>query len=183
MSPTALETTKAPGDVKEDSVVTTEIKRANWSKFCRQFNETNQFRTSSLSVKYKRKAEVQIAGERPFVGLAITRKGRAFAGIELHTAKADPTAVHETAVAIQRPEKILLERTNDGQDASLTLESKDGTVVRVELNGDRSQQTYESFVREVAYAMYQNRGQHGRDREDWFEAERKINEASTAFVQ
>ena len=65
--------------------MTTEIKRTRWSKFCQEFNQTNQFRTSRVSVKHKAKKEISLTEERPFVGLAITRKGRAFAGIELHT--------------------------------------------------------------------------------------------------
>ncbi len=164
--------------------MTTEIKRARWSKFCQQFNQTNQFRTSHVSVKHKRKKEIALADERPFVGLAITRKGRAFAGIELHTATADPTTVHEPTVAILRPEKILLEKDGEGLDLRLTVESKDGTVARIQLDDNGADHTYETFVREVAYAMYESRGdEHGRDQEDWFEAKRRIEEARTAFTQ
>ncbi len=162
----------------------TEIKRNNWSRFCKKFNATNQFRPVTVSVRQSGRNDVTINENTPFMGLAIARKGRAIDAVELFTGRIDAEHLAEPVVSVRQPARILLDRSDDGTDYSLTVEAKDGTRASVTLSEPDTPQQRQRFVEKVAYSMFVRRGQnHGNDVSDWLEAERRVMETKLQFVQ
>ncbi|HWR83471.1 MAG TPA: DUF2934 domain-containing protein [Candidatus Deferrimicrobium sp.] len=161
-----------------------EIKKTDWSRFVKEFNATNQLRSATVRVRRVRQNEAVLEHNVPFMGIAITRKGKAIDGIELFTGQHDPDNVVEPVVAITQPARITLESEPDGGDCRLFVEAKDGSVATVELTGDNNPQQWHTFVERVAYSVYERRGgAPGRDHEDWLKAEQKVKEASLQFVE
>lgn len=161
-----------------------EIKRSNWSRFCRKFNVTNQYRQAAVSVKHRAGNEVELNQNSPFMGLAITKKGRLIDGIELFAGQYDPERLTEPIVSIKQPVKVILEKDNNAMDNRLSVEGKDGTVANVVLSGEKGPQQYHLFVEKLAYSICERRGfAPGSDLDDWFEAERKIKETELPFVR
>jgi len=162
----------------------TEIKRNTWSRFCRKFNETNQYRQATVCVQQRNQNEIEINRDCPFMGIAVTKKGRLIDGIEFFTAQYDPHKLYEPILVVKQPVRILLEKDENGMDNHLSVESKDGTVAHIDLSGERDSQRYYSVVEKLAYSIGERRGfAPGGDRDDWLEAERKIKEAELQFVQ
>ena len=161
-----------------------EIKRNSWSRFCRKFNETNQLRHAMVRVKHRDDNEVEIDRGSPFMGIAITKKGRLIDGVELFTGQYDPDKLTEPLVAVKEPVRIVLEKDRDGMDNCLSVESKDGSVAKIVLSGEKVARQYHSLIEKLAYSMYERRGfTPGNDVEDWLEAERKVKEVELQFVQ
>lgn len=169
--------------IKEDTMAT-EIKRNSWSRFCKKFNVTNQYRQSTMSVKRRNKSDVVINQGSPFMGVTITKKGRLIEGIELLTCQNDPEKLTEPIVTVKQPVKVALEKDASGKDNRLSIEGKDGTVADVVLSGEKDPQQYHSFVEKVAYSICERRGfTSGSDLDDWVEAERKIKEAELQLIR
>jgi hypothetical protein len=165
-------------------MMVTEIKRNSWSRFCRKFNETNQLRHSTVMVKLRDDNEVEIDQGSPFMGIAITKKGRLIDSVELFTGQYDPDKLTEPLVAVKEPVRIVLEKDRDGMDNCLSVVSKDGTVAKVVLSGQKVAGQYRSLIEKLAYSMYEQRGfAPGNDVEDWLEAERKVKEIENQFVR
>ena len=162
----------------------TEIKRINWSRFCKKFNESNQLRHATVRMKHRNNNEVEIDRGSPFVGIAITKKGRFIDGIELFTGQYDPDKLIEPLVAVKEPVRIVLEKDRDGIDNCLTVVGKDGSVAKVILSGQKVARQYHSLIEKLAYSMYERHGfTPGNDVEDWLEAERKVKEIKLQFIQ
>ncbi len=162
----------------------TEIKRNNWSRFCKKFNETNQLRHATVRVKHRNDNEVEIDRGSPFMGIAITKKGQLIDGVELFTGQYDPDKLTEPLVAVKEPVRIVLEKDGDGMDNCLSVESKDGSVAKIVLSGQKVAGQYHSLIEKLAYSMYERRGfTPGNDVEDWLEAERKVKEIELQFVR
>ena len=164
--------------------MTSEIKRSNWSRFFKKFNQTNQLRHTTIRMKHRNGNEVEINQNSPFIGIAINKKGRLIDGIEVFTGQHDPDRLSEPVVSIKQPVRIVLEKDKDGADNHLLVEGKDGTVASVFLSGKNTPEQYQAFVEKLAYSMYERRGfTPGSDIDDWIEAEKKIKEVEIQFVQ
>ena len=161
----------------------TEIKRSNWSRFCKKFNETNQLRHATVRVKLRGENEIEIDQNSPFMGVNIAKKGRLIDSVELFTGQRDLYKLTEPVAAIKEPARIMLEKDSNGMDNSLTIEGKDGTVARVVLSGEKIAGQYHSLIEKLAYSMYERRGfTPGNDVEDWLEAEKRVKEIELQFV-
>jgi len=162
----------------------TEIKRNNWSRFCKKFNESNQLRHATVRVKHRDDNEVEIDRDSPFMGIAITKKGRLIDGVELFTDQYDPDKLTEPLVAVKEPVRIVMEKDRDGMDNCLTVVGKDDTVAKVVLSGQKVAKQYHSLIEKLAYSMYERRGfTPGNDVEDWLKAERKVKEIELQFIR
>ena len=161
----------------------TEIKRNTWSRFCKKFNTTNQLRWATVSVKARGENETAISQDQPFMGIAITKKGRLIDGIELFAARYNPERLAEPVVTVKEPARLVLEKSPDGTDNRLMIQSKDGSVASVALTGETGPQQRQAFVEKLAYSMYERRGcTHGDHVHDWLEAERRVKETELQFV-
>ncbi len=161
-----------------------QIKRNNWSRFCKKFNITNQLRNATVSVKHEGGNEVEINQNSPFLGISIAKKGRLIDAVDLFTGQYDPEKLTEPVVSVKQPVKMVLEKDNDDKDNRLTVESKDGTMAQVILCGEKVADQRKVFVEKVAYSMYEQRGfTSGGDVDDWLEAERRIREIELQLVQ
>jgi hypothetical protein len=164
--------------------MTTEIKRKTWSQFCKKFNATNQYRTASLRLTSKDRKTVDMDQNTPFLGLALTKTGRTIEGVALYTGKLDPERLTEPTLQIRQPEKIVVEHNGNGMDSRLVILGKDGTQASVALSGPKDLDHYRSFVQQVAYSIFERRGQSGgHDFDDWVEAEKKIKEAELQLTR
>ena len=160
-----------------------EIKRNYWSRFCRKFSETNQYRPATVRIKQRRGSEVEMYSGAPLVGVAVGKKGRSIDSIDIFAGHSDPDRVTSPAISLRQPVSIRAERDEGGNDLKLHIESQDGTRATVVLSGDRSDLSIRNLVERVAYSMYERRGyQHGRDIEDWTEAERRIRQAEQCVL-
>ena len=158
-----------------------EIKRNTWAKFCRKFSADNMFRDINISFNDRTNNDVELSGEYPLMGLTLEKKGRLIDGIMLHTGQATPEKLTQPVFSIKEPDKVVVEKTKDGTDLRLQVQTKTGGVATIELNGAGNR--YQDFVREVAYSMYERRGySHGNDMNDWLEAEKKVREAGQMFA-
>ncbi|UCD62682.1 MAG: DUF2934 domain-containing protein [Candidatus Zixiibacteriota bacterium] len=152
----------------------TEIKRSNWSRFCKRFTESNRYRIATVSVRRSGQGEQKIDDHHPFMGIALAKKGRLIDGIELFTAHPDPERLSEPAVSITQPVKVCVEEVPGG-GSLLSVHSKDGTVARIELSGEADTARHRSFVEQLAYSYYERRGfAGGNDVGDWLAAESRV---------
>ena len=164
--------------------MTIEVKRANWSRFLKQFTATNQYRKATVSVGKPGSKQIPVDRDVPFMGVAIARKGRLIDGIELFTAQADPEKLNRPVISIRQPAKIVVERGADKSDNQLVVEAKDGTVARLDLSGMPQPERHRSVVEKLAYTIYERCGcEPGRDVEHWLEAERQIEEVEHQLVE
>ena len=163
--------------------MTSEIKRNTWSRFCRKFNLTNQYRPATVQLRRKNDGEVEVDRNVPFMGIAIAKKGRLIDGVDLFTGQMDPGRLTRPAISIKQPVRMVLEKDPAGTDSRLSVESKDGTVANVVLRGEKNPHNYHAFVEKVAYSMWERRGyEPGNDVNDWHEAEKKIKEVELQLV-
>jgi hypothetical protein len=164
-------------------MMTTEIKRNTWSRFCRKFSENNQYRETSVVVSGNRKKRIPVAECIPFVGLALEKKGRLIDGIGLYGFSRDGESHAEPIITVKQPSQVILEKNREGQDSRLHIVARDGTEAMVELLGRRDDQDREHFAREIAYALFERRGyDHGRHLDDWYEAQQRLAELRERFT-
>jgi len=160
-----------------------EVSRNRWSRFCKQFSATNQFRRMTISVE-GRKGRATISSEqRPFLGVMIQKKDRKIDRIQFFAGRGAAEAVSEPVFEIQQPSRFVIERDQDGQDMRLMVESADGARAELELAGSGREEGYQSLVKDVAYSIFQQRGNHGRDLDNWLTAEKIIQDTSTVFTR
>jgi len=160
-----------------------EVKRNSWSRFFKKFNSANQFRRTELTLRYTGdKADSISMG--PFLGLAVTKKGRLIDGIQFLNGGWNVENVAEPAVTINEPSQIWLEKDQDGHDCRLQIRSKDGTEAWLELNGEPQSDQQMKLVEKVAYSMFEQRGySHGNDMGDWYEAEQRVKETELQLTK
>ena len=160
--------------------MTKEIKRNQWSKFFKKFSADNRFRQINVSVKQNDNYDDWKTFEIPFMGLMLEKNGRLIDGVQLLSGWWDGDQVARPLYSFKNPDKILLEKNDEGDDWRLKLWTKDGIEASIELNGIRNPGW---VVEKVAYSLYERRGyQHGQDMGDWYEAERRVKEAEAAMV-
>lgn len=162
----------------------TEVKRNNWSRFCKKFNVSNQYRQTTVSVRRRNKNVIKISEHSPLMGITIAKRGRFIDGIDLFTAQHDPGRLAEPILSIKEPVRITLEKDDSGMDNRLSVESKDGSVASIVLLGEKDGRQYHTLVEKLAYSIGEHRGfAPGGDQEDWFEAERKIKETELQLIR
>ena len=160
-----------------------EIKRNTWTRFCKKFSASNQYRPTQLTMKQK-KGDAVIMPLMPFMGVAINKQGRLIDGIRFFTGRADPENVVEPILTIKEPTKIHLEKDKNGVDARLRIRSRDGSETSLELTGDTETVQARKLVEQVAYSLYERHGYApGNDMGDWFDAESKVSDAEHPLTQ
>jgi len=164
--------------------VTTEIRRSDWSRFCKKFSQNNQFRPAQVRVTESGHRVVATAECFPLVGMALRKRGRLIDGIELYTGQpvADPIA--EPVVTVMDPAEVILEKDPAGTDRALKIKSKDGAEARIEFSRESVPDLWHDLIEKAAYALYERRGlAHGDDRDDWHEARRRLEQLGQQFIQ
>lgn len=157
-----------------------EIKRSGWSKFCKKFSADNRYRQINVLIVRDNEDLDALVLEGPFMGLAIEKKGRFIDGILLYSGWPDAEFVTRPLISFKQPDRILLEKNEDGQDERLTVHTKEGIDAVIQLTGEIDQNL---VVEKVAYSIYERRGHsHGFDSGDWFEAVRRVKEAEATLV-
>ncbi|MCP4567887.1 MAG: DUF2934 domain-containing protein [FCB group bacterium] len=154
-----------------------EIKRNYWSRFCRKFNTANQYRRTVVNITAG-EGVTETIPLSPFMGVTLSRKGKYIDGIQILAGQPNPETVANPILTIKQPEKVIVESDREGIDRCLRISSKDGTETMLELDGERESNLANSLVEKLAYSMFERRGQApGNDKDDWFEAERKVRDA------
>lgn len=160
-----------------------EIKRNNWGRFRKKFNTSNKYRRSVLSVKSKDREGIEICCDYPFMGIAITKKGRLIDGVDFFACQHDPNNLNQPILSLKEPVMIAVEKDEHGSDTCLMVESKDGTIVSMSLSGKNNPQQFRSVVEMMAYNLSEQRGFNpGHDTDDWCEAERRIRDTEQQLV-
>lgn len=160
-----------------------EIRRNEWSRFCKRFNADNQYRPTRMSVRRRSEGttDMEVA---PFMGIALSKKGRLIEGVRFYTGRWNPESVAEPVMTITEPASMKVEKDKAGRDVKLRIRGKDGTEAMLELMGDKNDNQMRGFIEKIAYAMYERRGYTpGNDWNDWFEAEHKVHEAETQLTK
>ena len=89
----------------------------------------------------------------------------------------DPEWFNRPIAAVKRPVRMMLQKDDQGIDTHLSVEGEDGTVVRVELFGEKAPDQPQQMIAKLAYALYERRGfTSGNDLEDWLAAEMQIRQ-------
>lgn len=160
-----------------------EIKRNTWSKFCRKFSADNMLRGVKVRFNDRDQNDIQFSGEYPLMGITIEKKGRLIEGILFYAGWTSPDKVAQPILAVKEPDKIFVERDNDGLDTGLQIRTRDGGIAMIELGENVGGERFRDFVQKVAYSMYERRGySDGNDMNDWLEAEKKVKEAEQMFA-
>lgn len=160
-----------------------EVKRTSWSKFCRKFSSDNQYRCGRLGRSSKGSTQVALGSEYPFLGITIKKKGRLIDGIQIIAGRGDAEQVLDTVFSLKNPSKLMVEEDKSGSVSKLEVQSKDGDILRLELEGGKERQQFYSLVEKVAYNIYERRGGvPGGDWNDWIEAERKVKDAESQLT-
>jgi hypothetical protein len=160
-----------------------EIKRNTWSRFCKKFTSDNRYRPTKMSVKKGGNGETAME-MHPFMGIALSKKGRLIDGIQLYTGRWNPENVAGPVMTVKEPTAMHLEKDKNGCDTRLHIMSKDGTEVVLNIDGEQDPQQARQLIEKVAYAMAERRGHTpGQDMKDWLEAEHKVREAETQLTE
>lgn len=160
-----------------------EIKRNHWSRFLKKFNSANQYRRTALSVRHSRDNADNIE-MGPFMGVALSKKGRFIDGVQFLTGAWDKDTVARPAMTIKDPAQIVLEKDDDGRDSILRIRSNDGIEANLRLSGEPQIDQCRKVVEKVAYSMFEKRGySHGDDMRDWYEAEQKVRQIEISLTQ
>ncbi len=158
-----------------------EITKTSWSKFFRDFNATNQFRQANISIIDKRKSSDGVASNLTFLGMGMEKKGRNIEGVQFFAGRWDPEKIVEPILSVKEPVKIILQKSQNGQDQMVRVQAKDGSEARIELFGENRP---EPLVEKVAYTIYERRGRSdGNDQGDWFQAERIVKETEKQLTR
>lgn len=160
-----------------------EIKRNNWSRFCRRFSSDNMLRVARVKVEQAGEKIVPAGECFPLLGLELQKRGRFIDGLQVVAGQPQADAIALPIVQIKDPAEIILEQSQTGQDQRLSLISKDGTVATVELTETQPGDVYQKLLAKMAYSVYEKRGHgHGNDRGDWYEADRRLKETIRQFT-
>ena len=150
-----------------------EITRSTWKQFLKRFNAKNRYR--SLRVKTTGEQLNPLASDSPFMGFGLRKRGRFINGISLYAGMAESEKIAEPVLTIGDPKSISLEKDIPGQESYLLIQSKDGTKIRIEIEGTRDISQPKNLIKRVAYKLFQQRGnQHGNDIADWLDAEQQV---------
>ena len=163
--------------------MTKEIKRNIWSKFCRQFSMTNQYRQTNILVCHKENKGKVKTTTYPLLGMSLLKKGRLIDGIRFCSGSWDSDRMTEPVAELKSPNKMILEQDKNGRDKRLTIETKDKARVCIEMQGDRDNDQYYNYIEKIAYSLYERRGyDRGNDQGDWYEAEKRVKETEATFA-
>jgi hypothetical protein len=79
---------------------------------------------------------------------------------------------------------MMLQKDSQGIDTHLSVEGEDGTVVRVELSGEKAPDQPQQMIAKLAYALYEQRDfTSGNDLDDWLKAEMQIRQIEQQLTQ
>lgn len=161
-----------------------EIRRSNWSRFCKKFNQTNQYRRARVSFNPDSPEETPIYSEHPFMGISTTRKGRLIDGIALYTGQFDSSRSSTPQVMIQDADRIMSVEGKDGDDQYLKVTSKDGSVLEILLEGAPDRHQQHALIERLAYSIAEEQGfPADRDADNWLEAERHVRQAELILTE
>ncbi|MCP4704850.1 MAG: DUF2934 domain-containing protein [candidate division Zixibacteria bacterium] len=159
-----------------------EIRRGQWAQFIRKFNTDNQYRQINIKYKNSEKNKEIALDNRPFIGLALEKKGRFIKGIQFFAGRGDAITIAEPILTINDPERIIVEKNSQGFDFRLIIKTKDSYEIVADL-GNHDYEQVKHLIEKVAYSIYVKRGGwHGADTDDWQQAEQKVHETVAAFV-
>ncbi|MCK5125687.1 MAG: DUF2934 domain-containing protein [candidate division Zixibacteria bacterium] len=159
-----------------------EIKRNNWSRFCKRFSSANQYRRTTLQTRGS--ADKGSVSVEPFMGVALSKKGRLIDGIQFFSGNYNPDKVVEPVMTIHDPEKIFLDKDDKGRDRNLNIKLKDGTEVTLEISGEPEPDRPKYLTEKIAYSMFENRGYKiGHDLGDWLDAENRVKQAESSLAE
>lgn len=162
--------------------MTKEIRRGQWAHFLRKFNTNNQYRQVHITYKDASNNKEISLDDRPFIGLALEKKGRFIDGIQFFAGRGDVHNIAEPILTIKDPERIVVEKDNDGHDFRLTIKTRDCYEIVADL-GPHDYEQVKHLIEKVAFSIYVKRGGwHGADTDDWRQAEKKVHETVAAFV-
>jgi hypothetical protein len=161
-----------------------EIRRNEWSKFCRRFSSDNRYRAATVRYGKNGRDELRLGPDSPLIGMAVGKRGRQIDSIQLIAGCGDGDSVALPLVSIRQPTKMLLQNDDGGRAQSLIVESGDGTGMTIRMDSDREPAQQRLLVEKVAYSLWQRRGSaNGQDFDDWLEAEARVRAAEEAVTQ
>ena len=159
-----------------------EIRRGQWAQFFRKFNAENQYRQIHITYRDSDNNKEIFLDGWPFIGLALEKKGRFIDGIQFFAGRDDVFNIAEPILTTKDPERIIVEKDNQGNDLRLTITTKDAYEIVAEL-GPHDYEQVKHLIEKIAYSIYVKRGgRHGADTDDWQKAEKKVHETVAAFV-
>lgn len=164
--------------------MTKEIRRNNWSRFCKKFNQANQYRRASVSFKTDSQNETATDSEQILMGICTTRKGRLIDGIAMYTGQFDSFRLGEPQVTIRDADRIALVKGVDGYDLGLKVTSKDGSVLEILLEGAPDPDQHHAVIERLAYSIAEEQGfPSGKDADNWLEAEHQVRRTELQLTE
>jgi hypothetical protein len=168
--------------VGEEEQMFQEIKRGQWAQFLRKFSADNHYRRINISYNDSGGRKETTFDNRPFLGLALEKKGRFINGIQFFAGRGDSEKIAEPVLAISDPDRIIVEKDENDQDRRVTIRTKDRREMIVNI-GPRDEKQARHLIEKVAYSIYLKRGgQHGAHSDDWHKAEKKVKETEKMFA-
>ena len=162
--------------------MTNNIKRNNWSRFCRKFSTTNQFNNAEVQQMGSMSEQENRSQQFSFVGMALKKEGRLIDGVQLFGATSDAKSTTIPVVTITNPKEISVERDKNGTDRKLIIKSGDGKKVTIIMHNGVESDNRQKLIEKTAYSIFESRGHsHGDDQNDWQQAERLIEEVVSTF--
>ncbi len=163
------------------AVKKTRILKKDWPGFIKDFNLQNQFRRAYLLLGDR--AVVSQPG-LPLAGLAYEPEARK---IEIYFGQDDPHALTHMVHAVEVPRALYLIRDDEAPNpvAGLQIQAAPGTpMVYIYFADENPYEVRAQWTSHLAYALFLERGrEHGADQQDWYDAERRIEEALARFTR
>ena len=151
------------------------IARKNWAAFAADFTAANVYRPARLIIHSEDENRAEYGRVMPFIGISISKHGKAPDNFELLAKQYDPEELAEQLVSVKRPVKIVLGRGEAESDSRLTIENDQGTIVEIELGGEAGIDHFRTAVQQTAYCLFCRRGETaGHEHDDWLEAEKRL---------
>ena len=161
----------------------TKVRKNSWAKFCREFNQANQFRHVTVRIEDDPMYHVKTVASSIFLGLLVAKQGRRITKISLCSGSSCLDRNVEPMASVNQPVSVSITKDETGVDDCLKIVAEDGMTVSLSLEGKQDPQLCHTLMKEIAHSIYERRGgSHGNDVEDWLEAENMITDVKHEFA-
>lgn len=154
------------------------IVKGEWSTFLKDFNRQNQCRRFDLM-----EGDTPNASGAVFLGIVYEPNANR---IEIYAGESNPNEPGRLVHAVESPRAVYLVRDDDLPDplVGLNIQGPPGSpMVSLQFHATSAQEVMTHWTTGIAHSLYLMRDmREGDELQDWFEAERIINNTLKGFI-
>jgi hypothetical protein len=152
-----------------------EINKNRWSRFCRDVARTYQFASTEVIRVDPDGIETMVCNRAPLLSMSLTRRRGKISAFEAKLGQIRNGSPVTFPLLLGAPTTILHQASENNGREVLEIQNEDGHKMIIRIAGNSTKESYDSFVRQIAYFLAEVRGfAPGHELKDWFMAERLI---------